>query len=320
MTSSIKKTSRALVIIAIVILVSIFLVQSQIAPPSDFPVPYRLTVTKGQTLFGISHELALAHVITSARMFEVFMIVLGSEKKVSEGDYYFKSSATTLQVALRISGHQFGIERQKITFPEGFSTTEMANRLTETFPDFDLQLFLELAKGKEGYLFPDTYKFFPSITPDTVLVALEQNFHKKIDPLEGDIVVSGQTEKDIIIMASIVEKEASGPEDRSIIAGILWNRLKKGISLQVDAPFLYILNKDNQHLTKADLATNSPYNTYMHTGLPPTPIGNPGLAAIVASIHPTQSLYLFYLHDNNRGIHYAQTYAEHQANIRKYLK
>lgn len=290
-----------------------------VAPPADFPVPYRLTIESGQTLFSISHELAGDHAIRSTRMFEIFMIALGSERRVSDGEYYFDAPASSLQIALRMSGRQFGIDRTRVTFPEGFTNKQMAERLAIVFPGFDPILFLTLAKGTEGYLFPDTYGFFPSVTPDFVIATLKRNFATKVDPLQDDIQQSGRTLEDIMTMASIVEKEAAGENDRAVVAGILWKRFDTGLALQVDAPFLYILGKQSSELTRADLAINSPYNTYRNKGLPPTPIGNPGLASITATIHPQTSPYLYYLHDKDGGIHYAATYAEHKKNIAKYL-
>lgn len=294
-------------------------IRYSIAPPATFPVPYRLTIETGQTLFSISHELADAHAIRSSRMFEIFMIALGSERRVSDGEYYFETPVSSLQIALRMSGRQFGIDRTKVTFPEGFTNKQIAERLAIVFPGFDPILFLTLAKGTEGYLFPDTYGFFPSVTPDFAIAALKRNFSTKVDPLNQDIEQSGRTLHDIMVMASIVEKEAAGDSDRAVVAGILWKRFDTGLALQVDAPFLYILGKQSSELTRADLAINSPYNTYRNKGLPPTPIGNPGLASIKATIHPQSSPYLYYLHDKDGLIHYAATYAEHKKNIAKYL-
>ncbi len=169
-------------------------------------------------------------------------------------------------------------------------------------------------------MFPDTYTFFPWSTPETVVASLKTNFDKKIEPLQGDIEKSGRSLSDIIIMASIIEKEANGESDRALISGILWNRIDADIALQVDAPFLYLLGKESSELTKADLATKSLYNTYLHKGLPPTPINNPGLAAITAALHPEESKYFYYLHDSDGKIYYAKTFAEHKRNITNYLK
>lgn len=298
----------------------VILINYFVSPPANFPAPYRITIQSGETLFSISRELKKDNVIRSPRIFEVFMIVLGSEKNISEGEYYFEKPVSTLSVALRISGKQFGIEKKKITFPEGFTNKQIADRLSQNLTGFDGLLFLTLAKDYEGYLFPDTYKFFPSVTPDFVIASMKKNFANQMAPLESDIVQSGKSQEQIIIMASIIEKEARGRDDRAVISGILWKRLANKIPLQVDAPFLYILGKDSKSLTKTDLALNSPYNTYKNLGLTPTPIDNPGIEAIKAAIHPVDSPYYYYLHDSDGKIHYAKTYAEHKKNISKYLK
>ena len=124
----------------------------------------------------------------------------------------------------------------------------------------------------------------------------------------------------MITLASILEKEAHGADDRSIIAGILLKRLSMGMPLQVDATVAYALGKTGETLTPSDLATNSPYNTYIHKGLPPGPIDSPGLASILAVLHPTLTSYLYYLHDAQGIAHYAVTFAQHEQNIALYLK
>ena len=310
-----------LFVLSIGVLIAVFMLLFRyfIAAPKDFPTPYHLTIERGQTLFSVSHELYDAHVIKYPRAFELFMISLGNEKNVSEGEYYFESPVSALEVALRISGKQFGIDRKKVTFPEGFTNKQMAARLGQAFPGFDTEVFLTLAHEYEGYLFPDTYGFFPSVTPDLVVSTLRKNFAAKTASLESLFAASQHSKQQVMIMASIIEKEARGNDDRSVISGILWKRYESGIPLQVDAPFLYILGKESRDLTQKDLALNSPYNTYKNKGLPPTPISNPGILSIKAALEPVGSPYLYYLHDKDGMIHYASTYAEHKKNIQNYL-
>jgi UPF0755 protein len=154
-----------------------------------------------------------------------------------------------------------------------------------------------MTNDDQGYLFPDTYKFFPTPLPTDVITALKNNYAEKVGPLEAAIVASGHSEHDIIVMASLIEKEAKGSTDSPVIAGILWKRIANGMDLQVDA---------------------DPW-TYSNKGLPVAPVDNPGLVAINAAIHPTASPYLYYLHDASGNVHYASTFAQHQANIKKYL-
>ncbi|MEI7513041.1 MAG: endolytic transglycosylase MltG, partial [bacterium] len=125
---------------------------------------------------------------------------------------------------------------------------------------------------------------------------------------------------EIITMASIIEGEAMKDEDRKIIADILWRRIDIGMMLQVDTTFMYINGKASSEITKADLKINSPYNTYTHKGLPPTPISNPGIEAINSAMFPTANKYLYYLSDKDGVMHYAVTFAEHKKNKEKYLR
>ncbi len=291
-----------------------------IAPPKNFPTPYQLSINSGQTLFSISQELKSDNVVKSPRIFEIFMIFFGNEKKISEGEFYFEKPTSSLQIAIRITTRSFGIKKTKITIPEGFSNKEISNRVKDSFPEIDIDRFNFLIKGKEGFLFPDTYNFFPNVTPEIIINTLEKNFSQKISLLKNEVDQSKRSLNQIIVMASIIEKEASGENDRNLISGILWNRFDRGIALQVDAPFLYLLGKESKNLTRSDLLIDSPYNTYLNKGLPPYPINNPGTEAIKAAINPDNTEYLYYLHGKDRNIYYAKTYSEHQLNIKKYLK
>lgn len=197
----------------------------------------------------------------------------------------------------------------RITIPEGYAVKDIAERF-KNFRNFNGEKFLELSESKEGYLFPDTYFFTSKETPEEIIEKMENNFKVK----------AGDVQKDILIMASIIEKEARKPEDRRIISGILWKRIKEGMPLQVDAVFDYLLDKASHEITQADLKMDSPYNTYKHKGLPPTPICNPGLDAINAALNPVDSKYWYYLSDRNGTTHYAATFEQHKQNKFKFLR
>ena len=179
--------------------------------------------------------------------------------------------------------------------------------------------FIAKAKSLEGYLFPDTYIFQTNTGVYTVIEAMQANYNRKIATVEDKIKASGKTESDIIKMASIVEEEGRTTETRQIVAGILWKRLALSMPLQVDSSFKYINGKTTATLTTADLKIDSPYNTYLYKGLPPTPICNPGLDSIIAVLSPIKTDYLYFLTDKDGVMHYAKTFDEHVANKQKYL-
>jgi UPF0755 protein len=289
-------------------------------PPASFPTPYFLRVSPGETLFAISRKAEEAGLVRSARTLQLATILSGGERSTKAGDYYFDTPVSVWELARRLSSGDFHITPVRVTFPEGYTVKDMGKTLENALPEIRSGDFIMLAKRDEGKLFPDTYFFSPAATVEEIYKTLKENFEKNIASLRDDIAASGRTEKEIIVMASLIEREAFGENDREIISGILWKRFDRGMLLQVDAPFYYLLGKTSAELTKSDLKINSPYNTYVHTGLPPTPIGAPGLASLKAAISPKESPYLFYLHDSDGVAHYAKNFSEHQANIRKYLR
>jgi len=159
----------------------------------------------------------------------------------------------------------------------------------------------------------------PNANEQSVLQAMRENFNDHIKELAPEIASSTHSLSDVIIMASILEKEAFNTKDRRMIAGVLWNRLKKGMALQVDATFLYTLGKGTFQLTKADLAADSPYNTYKNKGLPPTPIGSPSLDSIEAALNPIPNNYLYFLADHDGVTHYCKDYDCQLANKELYF-
>ncbi len=310
---------QALIVVVGAVAIAVWAIATHVLPPASFPHGATFTIEKGDSLGSVAYRLADRGFIKSPEAFKILMLALGSEEDISEGQYYFAVPVTMVEVALKISGKEYGVLQHKVTFPEGFSNKEIAARLAARFEGFESGTFLTLAKDDEGYLFPDTYSFSPSVRPQEVITTMRKNFIEKTGALEQAFATSRRTKKDIIIMASILEKEANSGEETAVVAGILWKRIDRGIPLQVDAPFLYLLGKTSAELTAADLAYSSPFNTYKNRGLPPGPIGNPGLEAIKAALMPIESPYLYYLHDANGVIHYASTHDEHVANKQKYL-
>lgn len=185
----------------------------------------------------------------------------------------------------------------RITFVEGSDAHQMSSKVAQSLPGITAAEFYTLASQHEGYLFPDTYLFPPYATSSEVIGVLLRTFDNKLRPLIPAIAQSRHTIADVVIMASILEREAQTTADRKIIAGILWRRLAIGMPLQVDA---------------------AP-ETYEHKGLPPRPICNPGLNAIEAVLKPTPTNYLYYLTGKDGLMHYAVTFESHKANRAKYL-
>ncbi len=216
----------------------------------------------------------------------------------------------------------------KVTFPEGFTLEKMAARLVDKKVILSEKTFLALTKtqGKlfkasfplpknlEGYLFPDTYVFLSGADEKKVIQTMLSNFERKVGPKIAD---SGKPIGETLIKASLIEREAEVEEDRTKIAGVIENRLKKNMRLQIDATVQYALPEHKSRLFFADLKFKSPYNTYLNKGLPPGPICSPGIPSIEAALNPEKSNYLFYVAGKDGKKHlFAQTFAEHQKNIK----
>ena len=266
--------------------------------PVDFPVETIIKIEQGENLRNAALKLKESNVIRSQIAFEAFVILLGGEKHLISADYFFEKKLPVYEIARRISRGERYSAQVKVTIPEGFDTSLIAEVFATKLPTFNKDKFILEAKVLEGYLFPDTYFFFSADSEKEVIKSMRENFEKKLNPLRPQIISSGRSEKEIIIMASIIEGEARGDDDRDVISGILWKRLGINMPLQVDvAP-----------------------ETYKKTGLPKNPIGNPGLLSIKAAINGEESLYLYYLHDKDGNIHYAKNFEEHKINRQKYLK
>ena len=210
-----------------------------------------------------------------------------------------------------------------ITIPEGINIRQIGE-IFEKNGMFSKSEFVGAAEGEEGYLFPDTYRFYKYATPQDAILKMKENFrHKATEEIlfNGKVFPDAERVKnDIIIIASILEEEVKSTEDRKIVAGILWKRLAKGMGLNVDSALTYVLGKTSAELTESDLKFDSPYNTYRYRGLPPTPISNPGIDAMMAAINPTATKYFYYLTGMDGKTYYAETLEGHALNKQKYLR
>jgi len=251
-------------------------------------------IKSNQSISSILDNLENNRAIRNSFTAKIFIKLFKNDKGVIIGDYLIKKNSPVWLVSWQLSRGKHNIEPIRITIKEGFNNKEIATLLASKFSNFQNDIFLEKIKDKQGYLFPDTYFFYPLDTVDEIIEKILNNFENKTKNLD----LNQKQMDDIIIMASILEREAKGKEDISIISGILWKRISINMPLQVDVD----------------------RTTYQKKGLPLEPINNPGLVAIMAAINPVSSPYLYYLHDRNGKIYYAKSYQEHINNINKYLR
>ncbi len=310
-------------ILSVIVLLFVVLYALFIGPPHDFATKHTVTVPPGTTLNEAATLLKEERIIRSAWWYKVFNVLSGNQSRIQAGDYYFHTPASLFEVTARLTTADYGLTPMVTRIPEGATIFSIADLMESQFERFDKEKFIEraLKEEAEGYLFPDTYYFLPNVTEKEVYQTLRETFDTRIETIASDIEAFGKPLEDIVIMASLIEKEAADDfEERQTIAGILWSRIDIGMALQVDAVFPYINGKNTYELSLEDLEIDSPYNTYKYPGLPIGPIANPSLESILAAVTPIDTDYLFYLHDRAGNIYYSITFENHRENKFRYLR
>jgi len=296
-------------LIFIFFLIGVF-IWSEIYLPKNFQLEEEklFSVEKGQSLFQISQYFEKEGLIKNKFFFNLYVILKGSQKKLQAGKYFLKPSESIAKIAKKIISGD--IAKIIVTIPEGFTVKEIEEKLGMKLPGENL----------EGFLFPDTYEFPIDVIGKEVVEKMRENFEKKITPeLREEIQSQGKTIFEVITMASLIEKEVSKNEDKELVSGILWKRLKNNIPLQVDATISYVTGKQTTKISREETQIDSPYNTYKYLGLPPGPICNPGIDSIKAAIYPKNSQYWYYLSTLEGKTIFSKTLEEHNLAKAKYL-
>ncbi|MFN2449815.1 MAG: endolytic transglycosylase MltG [Candidatus Baltobacteraceae bacterium] len=290
-----------------------------------------IVVPRGAAFRDVAGELAQAGVIGNATAFRLYAKATHADVEARAGGYRFTAHETAAQVLdqLRSGGAQIA---RWLTIPEGFTAKEIAQRLQAGgFGDAALfqRAFLRdrLTLGGtrtanlEGYLFPSTYLIPTGATPATVEHILTAQFLKEL-PADAQRKARAHalSVPQVVTLASLIEREAKADDERALMAGVYYNRLKLGMPLEVDATIEYALPEHHDVITYGDLKIDSPYNSYLHAGLPPTPIANPGRPSLIAAFNPKPSPFLYYVYRGNGHHVFARTLAEQSANVAKYLK
>lgn len=289
-----------------------------VSTPLSFKGETVITISQGDSVKAVAQNLKEHDIIQSQAVFTNMIIFFNLDSKIVAGDYIFKTHHSLFEVIKRISKGEYGVGVKKITLIEGLTTIEMADILSKEFPNISKEEFIEKALPYEGYLFPDTYYFVENARSEEIIAKMRTTFDEKIAE-ETEILTSEKSLKEIVIMASIIEKEAT-TDSMQDVSNILWHRIDINMPLQVDAGFVYERGKHTFELSLADLKEDSPYNTYVRYGLTPTPISNPGIQALKAAAFPESTKNLYFLTGDDGEMYYAQTLKEHEANKKKHFK
>jgi len=284
-------------------------------------------VQEGWTAADIAQKLEENKIIRSAFIFRQELKKVDSTK-IQAGDFIISASMSVNEVINELTQ---GSVDKKVTLIEGWRVEQMAEELNKKL-GIDKAEFITQAKEYEGYLFPDTYFFNPDVAIPDIILTLRNTFNRKIsDELKQKIRTKGLTDKEGVILASLIEREARSPKVRTEVAGVLLNRLDQGMKLDIDATVQYAkdsqslqanpnFNKFWQPITQSEYSSvKSPFNTYLNPGLPPSPIANPSLSSFQAIADADlDSPYLFYFHDAQGNSYYAKTLEQHNENVAKY--
>jgi len=329
----VKKWLLSLLVLLIVAAASTFYLWRGVALPyQGFTGEQFVTIEQGSSVAAMGRRLAEAGVVRDVRAFQIAARVKGAETRLQAGEYRFDRAATAFQVVDRLARGDVFV--RPLTFPEGRTAAEMAAIFEERGfgPAADFQraarnaslvaAFDPAAPDLEGYLFPSTYRLARNATARALVGLMVQSFESSFDAdLRAAAAARGFTVREAVTMASLVEEEAQKPEERPMISAVYHNRLKIGMGLQCDATVIYALQRAgrwNGNITRADLAMDSPYNTYRYRGLPPGPIANPGRASLDAAVKPADVPYLYYVSRNDGSHAFATTLDEHNRNVQQY--
>ncbi|MDQ0190510.1 endolytic transglycosylase MltG [Alicyclobacillus cycloheptanicus] len=295
----------------------------------------RVVVQPGESPKQVARELQSAGLIRNALVFRVYLSVTGQDRRIQAGQYRLPAGASMAQIAHSL---QRGVlPAVRVTIPEGFTVTQIADRLAaagvcsrqaflqaEEKDSFDEPFLQQLPHRTavkyrlEGYLFPDTYVLSRGGPAHDAVDAMLLDFQRHLNgPLLQEIARQHRTLADVITEASLIEREALVNRDRPLIASVIANRLRRHMPLAIDATVAYVLGHVDV-VTRADTRIHDPYNTYVITGLPPGPIASSGLSSIQAALHPAHTPYLYYVakNDGSGGSYFATTYAQQLRNER----
>jgi UPF0755 protein len=303
-----------------------------VLPPTFRGEEKQVLIPKGSTFKEVVRILDKEGLLRSPTVFSLMARIRGVTGRVQAGEY--ELSTAMLPPAILQKLVQGDVLRYRVIIPEGYTVRQIAVRLAEMGIIEEQEEFLTVAfssdlaaglgiagKGVEGYLFPNTYLFSKGIAPAEVIKTMVEKFTRVYGPAFSQRAAElGLTDRQIVTLASIIEKETGVPEERPLISAVFHNRLKRGIPLCSDPTVIYGITGFDGNLRKRDLEKKTPYNTYLMKGLPPGPIANPGESAIQAALYPAPVSYLYFVSRNDGTHYFSTTLREHNEAVWRYQR
>ena len=269
----------------------------------------------------VAKSLKSAGIIRYKALFKFYCQFSHAATHIDPGTYELNTNYDYRALVKKMQVGSGAMVTTKVTIPEGYTMEQIFRKLEEenvcSYPDlmeaaanykYNYSFLDEEAIGDasrlEGFLFPDTYEFYQGMQASSAINKFLVNFHNRLTQETIDLAQNrGLTLQQAITVASMIEKEAANDEERAIIASVIYNRMRRDMPLQIDSTIMYVLDEHGDVLTEEETKIDSPYNTYQNTGLPPTPIANPGSKSIAAAVKPADTNYLYYALDAEAGVH-----------------
>ncbi len=279
-----------------------------------------VVVPKGASSNLVAQKLSDAGVIDKPLVFKIYARFVGMHKKLRAGEYRFEAGVSMRAAMEKIA--KGDVFYRRITFAEGLTTKQMFDQL-QNVSELSGEITVAAA---EGELLPETYTFEYGDSRNSIVLQAQKAMSRVLDQAwaNRNQAVPLKDKRQLLTLASIVEKETGIPEERGLVASVFANRLVKGMKLQTDPTVIYALTKGQsdlgRSLKKADLSVDSPYNTYKYYGLPPAPICNPGTEAIRAAANPEDSDYLYFVASGDGGHNFSTSLAQHNRNVKDWVK
>ncbi len=319
-----------LLVMAVLFLTTVFAVASLFRPPNDSSRIVRFEVPRHATVRTIAERLEAKRLVRHRFAFMLMARIMGESNSLKAGEYELQPRMSLLEIIDKLTrGDATAVW---FTVPEGYTVSQVGDSLSQQGM-VERHRFLKLAASDgsrfdvgveaprsslEGYLFPDSYKFKKGVSEATIVSGMLRNFHSQVMEGLGEEIRANDLPLDkLVILASLIEREARVPEDRPLIAAVIRNRLKRKMLLQIDASVLYALGHHKVRVLFADLKIDSPYNTYKYLGLPPGPICSPGLDSLKAAVRPAKADYLYYVARADGRHIFSTTLTEHNANVKR---
>ncbi len=287
-----------------------------IAQPGPLTLPTHVVIQPGKSVSWIANHLEREGVIKGAPTFKIAVKLMFLDGSLQAGEYKFEPNISLRTVVNKLATGD--VVERTITFPEGLTVAAVTAQI-----EAEKSLKGDILKNvPEGYLYPDTYSYPFGTSRKSLMLRMKKRAERELAAAweNRDAMLPLKTPNDLMILASIVEKETNIDAERTTVASVYINRLNKGMKLQADPTVIYGASHYNGNLTRKHLKENQPYNTYVHKGLPPTPIANPSKASMLAVARPAQTPYFYLVASGDGGHVFSRTYPEHAKNVEIYVR